>query len=343
MVKQSAAQVPLRVPSTRVRNESHSINADGKQTCCPSLKVIGAAARKPSAALADAPLRRKRVPAVPTTPKRAGGWNAPWQPRRGSSGITPDEDSRKAREHLRHSPPGKRRGNSIGHRSHSAGASRHAQRPASDMVTVGLPRMHSSPQAVTSVHENGLTSDDLLLLCGVKPGSSKALWYTTMRAQLEARALATAAEQSDRGDSATSNRPRTGVGSSSSSSHSLTRRADASSEPLVLPTALLLLTEPSDLNAHTMGAPESAAQQKGKIPRTRSGEDDAEKVEEDDGASSLGTRSTSLCSEKVANASVTQGAPNAVPLVPLKKLRLSPKQLTQMRVSVLSLQALADL
>ncbi|TPP40159.1 hypothetical protein CGC21_26565 [Leishmania donovani] len=211
------------------------------------------------------------------------------------------------------------------------------------LASISGTRRLVSDEAVTSVHENGLTSDDLLLLCGVKPGSSKALWYTTMRAQLEARALATAAEQSDRGDSATSNRPRTGVGSSSSSSHSLTRRADASSEPLVLPTALLLLTEPSDLNAHTMGAPESAAQQKGKIPRTRSGEDDAEKVEEDDGASSLGTRSTSLCSEKVANASVTQGAPNAVPLVPLKKLRLSPKQLTQMRVSVLSLQALADL
>ncbi|CAG9582154.1 conserved hypothetical protein [Leishmania major strain Friedlin] len=343
MVKQPAAQVLLRVPSTRVRNKSHAIDADRKHTCCPGLKVVGAAARKPSAALADAPLRCKRVPAVPTTPKGAGGWNAPWQPRRGSSGVTPDEDSREAREHLRHSPPDKKRGNSIEHRSHSAGPSRHAQHPASDKVTVGLPRMHSSPQAVPSVHENGLTGDDLLLLCGVKPGSSKALWYTTMRAQLEARALAMRAEKSDRGDSATSNRPRTGVGSSSLSSHSPMHRAEASPEPLVLPTALLLLAEPSDLNARTMGASKSAAQPIGKIPRTRSGEDEAEKVEADDGASSLGTRSTSLCSEKVANTSVMQAAPNAAPLVPLKRLRLSPKQLTQMRVSVLSLQALVDL
>lgn len=343
MVKQSAAQVPLRVPSMRGRDESHSIDADGKRKCCPTLKVVGAAARIPSAALADAPVRRNRVPAVPSTPKRVGGWNAAWQPRHGSSGTTPDEDSREAREHLRHSPSGKGRGNSIGHRSHSAGPSHHAQRQASDMVTVGLSRMYSSPQAVTSAPENGLTDDDLLLLCGIKPGSSKALWYTTLRAQLEARALATSTEYSDRGDSATSTRPKTGVDPSSSSSHLPMHGADASSEPLVLPTELLLLTEPSGPNADTMAASRSAAQQIERISRTHSGEEEAERVDEGDGASSIYTRSPSLCSERVANAIAVQGTPSVVPLVPLQKLRLSPNQLTQMRVSVLSLQTLADL
>ncbi|GET92342.1 hypothetical protein, conserved [Leishmania tarentolae] len=343
MVKQTSRQLPLRLPSRQARNESHSIDSDRKHKCFSSLRVVGAPAGQPSPALADAQLRRKYVPTVPTTPRRAKGYTSAWNLGHGCFGTTPDNDGNGAREHLQHWPSSKGQGNNIEHRSYSAGVSPDAQRPANDMLTSGLQRRSTSLQVVASVSENELSSDDVLLLCGVKPGSSKALWYTTMRAQLEARALATSTEHSDRGDSATRNGATTRVGSSSSSNLPA-HRADPSSEPLLLPMELLLLADLSELNSHHAKESNSVAHQVQRLSRSFSGEGDTEDgEEEDEGASSLGDRSISICSEKEASTSVRQGTFNAAPQASLKNLRLSPKQLTQMRVVVLSLRRLADL
>ncbi|KAG5468319.1 hypothetical protein LSCM1_02299 [Leishmania martiniquensis] len=348
MVRQHLSQVLVRTPPTRARAESHSIDSAPGGEHFPGFAVIGAAAGDSSAVIADEASRCKRVPALPTTPKRAKGWNAAGQLRRGSSGSSAVANLRRARVRYARLPSVRARGNSVGERSDNAHPLHQSRRPMSATVTCGLPRMHSVPCEAVPTPGDGLTSEDLLLLCGVQPGSSKALWYTTMRAQLEARALVSTAEHGDRIDATTAKKLKPGATPPLSSNLQATR-ANPCSEPLVLPSKLFWLTGPSERNPlwnlHKKAAALPVARQTEKVASASSSDDSAGEVKEDeredDGASSLGTRSTSLSSEKVSKASSRKGPPNAPPLPSLKKLRLSPKQRQQLHVSVLSLQALA--
>ncbi|KAG5491702.1 hypothetical protein JIQ42_01608 [Leishmania sp. Namibia] len=346
MVKHNLTQVPVRVPSTRARTGLHSVDAARNRKCFPSLAVIGAAAGDSSTALADEASRCRRPPAVPTTPKRAEGWISARQLRRGSSGSAADENIRRARERRLRLPSVNARGNNVGERDDNAGPSHQSRRPMSAMATVGLPREHSLPLEAAPVPADGLTSEDLLLLCGVQPGTSKALWYTTMRAQLEARVLASPAEYSGNGDTATAKGSKSGE-ATPLLVHSQAPHANACSEPLVLPSKLFLLTESSDLNPlwnpPEKAAARSATGQRERVPPTNSIDCGAEGAKEgdDDGDSSFGTRYASLSSRSVSNASARKAPPNALPWPSLKKLQLSPQQRQQMYVSVLSLKALS--
>ncbi|CAJ1022737.1 hypothetical protein, conserved [Leishmania lindenbergi] len=348
MVRQSPPHMPPRVPSARAPSKFECVDAARNRIQCLGLKAVGAATGNHSAVQADPASRRRHLPAVPTIPKRAGGRSAVRQLKLGSSASTTNENLRGAHERRRHLPPGKARSNSVGDRIQNPGPSYHTQLSASTVVTLELPRTHSTPHTVTPMLADGLTGDDLLLLCGVNPGSSKAIWYTTMRAQLEARVLAMSVDQSHRGDDAIANVPRPEE-ASLSSLHFPAHRTDAASEPLVLPTEVLQLKEPPGVDAvpseHSTAATRSVTPQAEKVPSVSSSEDNTEEVkedDEDDGTSSIGTRATSFSSEKAANA-LEQGQANALLLTSLKKFRFSPKQLEQMHVNVLSLQALVGL
>ncbi|KPI87068.1 hypothetical protein ABL78_3830 [Leptomonas seymouri] len=59
-------------------------------------------------------------------------------------------------------------------------------------------------KAMKPEEEAELTTEEIMLLCGVQPGSSKALWFTSMRSQLESRATDTAGHLAETEDLCTS-------------------------------------------------------------------------------------------------------------------------------------------
>ncbi|KAG5494011.1 hypothetical protein JKF63_01844 [Porcisia hertigi] len=342
MLKRSSPPAPLRVPSQRTRNKLVTA-VEQRKNSLQSLGLVGAAIDTPSAGPSAPAFHLKRVPGGLASPKRAGARNAARHLGPGSPGYTPDKQTRGARKPWPHPPSGKVRPNSVEGPRQSARFSRPRQLSANAVVRAEL--SHQCPKApeVAPMPTDEVTDEDLLLLCGVQPGTSKALWYSTMRAQLAARALAIAAEEND---PRVAGRLRNEVRSSSPMSRSPVHQCDAVCAPLALPSALFELSEPPDSNTSWNARPAAtarpAAQPLDESPPTTSGSDDAEeggKNEEEGGHSNcVSGRSTRFGPEKSADASARPGGPPIASRTPfLKRLRIHPETLQKMRVTVLSL------